>query len=81
MKAALIALAAVYVLMLWTWFFELYASVFLLLRWRGDSSDDARQIKREHRARLTTFVLSPLLSPINWLVFLVAFLLAKWGLA
>lgn len=81
MKAALIALSAVYATMLWTWRHELFASVLLLLRWRGDSSEDAGRIRREHRARLINFVLSPVIMPVNWLVFLVVFLIAKWVLA
>jgi hypothetical protein len=79
MEAALIALAAVYALMLWTWRYELLTSVFLLLRWRGDSSEDARLIRREHCYRLLAFVRSPL-HPINWLVFLMVFLLVRWVL-
>ena len=80
MKAALIALATVYAVMLWTWRHELFASVFILLHRRADSSEDAGPVKHEHRARLVNFVLSPVIIPINWLVFLVAFLLARWVL-
>jgi hypothetical protein len=78
MKAALIALAAVYAVMLWTWKQELFTSLALLLRWRGDSSEHAQRMRREHGSRLINFVLSPLLVPVNWLVFLGVFLFVNW---
>jgi hypothetical protein len=79
MKAVLIGLATVYVWMFWVWRVELWTSVFLLMRWRGDPSEHAQRMRREHRSRLINFVLLPL-HPVNWPIFLAGFLFARWML-